>query len=828
MHITTNNKSTKMRFEIASAVLCASFLLGAGANSKTAKADTINSGEQQAQQNNVTVNNTSDIPVEVVTKDDSESTKPTTSSTPKVAATNSNITDKNSNQATDSRTVEDPATPDPTQSVVANNRSGKAKKTGLKGKSSANTSDSTWDNVQADYDTTNHSLTIKGGNLFNPNPIYKQFANSQTDLQSIKITGKVNVSGNIKTLFAYLSNLTSIDGLDNLNVDNVTDMSYLFDGDKSLTKVDLSGWRPTKTTSMYQMFNNCTSLEKVYVDDTKDASGNWFNTEKVTNMSSMFKNNKKLVYLGSKGADTNVGKKEINFNLATDSVTDMSEMFQGCDSIESFKVGASNFKSVNNMGSMFADCLNLEQVTGTFNTHNLSDLSYMFANDPKLTSAILEGMEVGIVDRHPITTSRMFYNDAALKHFSLSGLHDLVDTSYMFANASSLNEDLNKFMNELGKSSSGQATDTQISKLTNMMHMLDGCTGLTNLDLTYFNTNDAIKANKDGMFRGLTGLKQITLGKNVNLEGTDFMPPFDYTAVGTGSVEVPNGKKYTATQLRKFWNNQSDSETFVGTPTKYYNVTINYVDTKTKKVLKSTTKLGNDKDPIEFSKEFKATIAALTEGGAYTYDAKNNSVPLDKNGDIQLPNNINSDVTYEVGLAPKDTASDTVVTNVIVHYHDEFGNKLLPDETITGKLGSSWNAVPKTIKGYHLVRTDGMATGTISDVRQEVTFVYAKDEDSSSSGTTKPNKPNKPDTIDHGSVIKPVSSGGHSLPITHPTIIKAAQASEIGNNSNSGNLPQTGVNVKKNTNAFFAGIVTLLASITGLFGFARKKEEDSK
>lgn len=858
-----SHKSTKMRLGVAGAALCASFLLSTNLDNHTVKADTITGNEETERETKQAQH--PDIPIQVVGGDETNSTNDVTANHDvKQAPAKQNAGKTTSavlNQADQAskteqagvNTASEQIDKTDTNAVAANpsqptivkngNRATKSKSTGRKVKTKTNTSDATWDNVQTDYDVTNHSLTIKGGNLFNPNPIYKQFANSEKDLQTIKITGKVNASGSIAKLFANLANVTTIEGLNNINVNSVTDMNYLFDGDKSLTSLDLTSWEPKNTTDMSHMFSNCTNLKAVYLINSLNVTDGmpWFNTKKVTNMAAMFKNDRQLRYIGNDKSSMNEGG-DIVLALAVDNVTDMSQMFNGCSSIKTIQFDNydTSYNKVQTMNSILANCTSLERIYGDIYVNSLSDLSYFVANNSNLVSfGLLMHQDPG--NAHDVTASHMFYNDYQLNEVYPWYLYNLVDASYMFANNKSLDYSLQMYLNELGGASTTDAGTNYISKLTNMAHMLDGCTGLSQLDLTLFTTNDNLKANKDGMFRNLTNLKQITLGKGVNLDGTGFMPPFEYTAVADGTVNKPNGKTYTATGLRKFWNKQTGTETFVGTPAKYYNVTVNYVDAKTKKILKTTTKVGNSKDPIEFGKEFKDTLATLTEKGVYTYDSKNSTVPLDKNDDIQLPDTVNSDVTYEVVLIPRAETtgnSDTIVTNVVVHYHDEFGNKLLPDETITGKLGGSWNAAPKEIKGYHLIRTDGMATGTISDVRQEVTFVYAKDQpDQPTKPNQKPdqkpnqkpskpntNKPNKPAIIDHGTTYQPSANTANDV-MGKPTIIKAAQASSVDcKDIANSNLPQTGVNAKKNTNMFIAGISAVLIALLGTFGFMRKKK----
>ena len=886
MQAINKHESNKLKLGVASAALCATFLLTTNAN-QTVKADTITG--KQAQISSVNKPATSqavtddtvqhpDISVQVVGNDTDNATN-SDNTAPVSNATNDKLPKHTETNISDQV---------PTIIKSDGNKLINKAKTSLQGKT-VNTQDNSWNDAQTDYDDVNHALTIKGGALTNPNPIYQQFANKVNDLQTIKITGKVNLSGSAKGLFSNLTNLKTIEGLENVDVTNVTDMSYLFNSDTNLTRLDLSYWAPKNTTDMNHMFSNCSSLERIYIKISPFAErypGNIFDTSKVTNMSAMFQNDKELAFFGSinendlpMGTEGDTSAEDAIKNkhayadlehLDTNKVTDMSYMFQGCDSL--YGIGLSNnMPSIENMSHFASDCKRLKEAgsVGAITLGKVTDWSYMLANDPELCVADFLGDSGDEKNETSATASHMFYNDPKLDEVIFSGFGNLTDTSYMFANDTTLDGYLSDFMtNYLSKDN--HLSEDNTTKLTNMSHMLENCSSLTNLYLVNFSTNDNLQADRTDMLKGLTSLSTISLGKDVNLEGTGFMPPFDYTAVGTGTDTNPKGKTYTATGLRKFWNNQTGSETFIGKPVNYYNVVVNFVDTKSGKVLKSIAKYGNSEDPLEFKDDFDQTIKALTQDGSYTYDAKNNTVPLDKNGDIQLPASVKSDVAYTVGLTPKaapvaptpapvpkphvDTPTDTIITNVVVHYQDEFGNKLQADKTITGKLGGSWNAVPEEINGYHLVATKGMATGTISDVRQEVTFVYTKDQpakpvapNKSTNKPTKPqpkpakpnkkpsksNKPNKqpkPAVIDHGTTYLPSTNNKSKSSFTKPTIVKAAYA----NSTNKGhtlstadsNLPQTGINAQSDLSSLITGITALLISALSYLGFTVKKKHN--
>ena len=60
--------------------------------------------------------------------------------------------------------------------------------------------------------------------------------------------------------FDKCSSLASISGMENLKTDNVTSMSFMFEGCSSLTGLDVSGFKTGNVTDMVLMFEGCSSL----------------------------------------------------------------------------------------------------------------------------------------------------------------------------------------------------------------------------------------------------------------------------------------------------------------------------------------------------------------------------------------------------------------------------------------------------------------------------------------------------------------------------------------------------------------------------------------
>ncbi len=71
---------------------------------------------------------------------------------------------------------------------------------------------------------------------------------------------KVIPESNLSDLFSDFITLDSITGLDNLNTENVTNMSNMFEGCYFLTSLDLSSFNTENVTDMRSMFEGCSSL----------------------------------------------------------------------------------------------------------------------------------------------------------------------------------------------------------------------------------------------------------------------------------------------------------------------------------------------------------------------------------------------------------------------------------------------------------------------------------------------------------------------------------------------------------------------------------------
>ena len=156
--------------------------------------------------------------------------------------------------------------------------------------------------------------------------------------------------------FYQLTKLTTITGIQNLKMDNVSDINSMFSDCESLTSLDLSSLNLSNVTNMHQVFEGCTGLENIILDGV--------NTENVTNMGDLFLNCRSL-----KTIDLS------SFN--TSKVTNMAYMFYRCTSLTTVYVSGSwTTASVTRSESMFERCNNIVGGKGTTFDENHIDASY--------------------------------------------------------------------------------------------------------------------------------------------------------------------------------------------------------------------------------------------------------------------------------------------------------------------------------------------------------------------------------------------------------------------------------------------------------------------
>ena len=353
-------------------------------------------------------------------------------------------------------------------------------------------------------------------------------------------------------------------GLSDLNVKNVTDMSYMFLR-SVIEDIDLSGWDTDSVIYMTRMFYDMAFLHNL-------------------NLSNFGGNVQCVERLFNRAGHREYGLDLVLTNFCTRNITDMSHLFEAAH-IASMDLSSLDTSNVTNMMNMFA-----------FTRASSLDLS-------------------GIYTGSVTNMSRMFWgsrNDdyQALTSLDLSGLNtsSVTDMSGMFADLHYLTTvDLSGF-------------DTR--NVTTMAHMFSGATGFTRLDLSNFDTRNVV--DMQSMFQNASGLlyldisgfdtrnvtymwgmlftgapcpeavpgiprfvpvRQLTLGQHFYLPLSERLrgnPPFlepvpenaNYTGrwqnVGTGTAERPLGRYALASwELQRALDGTLTADTWVWQSTDY-------------------------------------------------------------------------------------------------------------------------------------------------------------------------------------------------------------------------------------------------------------------
>ena len=168
----------------------------------------------------------------------------------------------------------------------------------------------------------------------------------------------------------YFGKATFINGIENINTSEVTDMSYMFFQMSGLRSLDLTGFNTENVTNMKNMFSGCSMLIWINLRS--------LDTKNVTDMSGMFGSCMKLEELDLSRFDFS-------------KVTTTSSMFYGCSGMQKINICNAHPDVLTDASMMFFQCLNLETIyceeDWTTNP-SLTKTDKMFEYCPKLKGTI--------------------------------------------------------------------------------------------------------------------------------------------------------------------------------------------------------------------------------------------------------------------------------------------------------------------------------------------------------------------------------------------------------------------------------------------------------
>ena len=276
--------------------------------------------------------------------------------------------------------------------------------------------------------------------------------------------------------FKGCSNLTTIEGIEYFNTENVTNMRYMFCDCSSLKSLDLTNFNTENVTDMYYMFCDCTTLESLDLTN--------FNTAKVTNMAGMFQRCSALknIYASDK--------------FVTDQVTEST--------------------------CMFSDCLKLKDYTSSKEDHtyaNCGPTGYftygrgyaMFDNATETLTFSYKGFkpegayELNEGENNPEWISKNSYVKKVVFDASFANARPTSCNEWFFSCSNLTTIEGIEYLNT--------------AKVTNMNNMFDNCESLKSLDLTKFNTENV--TSMKFMFEACTTLTSLDVSNFNTAKVTD-------------------------------------------------------------------------------------------------------------------------------------------------------------------------------------------------------------------------------------------------------------------------------------------------------------------
>ena len=266
--------------------------------------------------------------------------------------------------------------------------------------------------------------------------------------------------------FCGCSKLTDIEGIENLNTENVTNMNSMFDRCSALTLLDLTNFNTAKVSDMSYMFMGCSALTTIFVSDK-------FVTDRVTDGRDMFHMCINLIgaieYDGSKSDHTYANYDNgyfspeggfhayAEFNNATGTLTFSRGLSKPAGAYD-LNVGnntpewSTQKEDINKVVfdasfanarptsccRWFADCFYLTEIEGieNLNTQNVTDMSEMFVCCYALTSLDVSNFNTQNVE----DMTDMFLGCEGLSLLDLSNFNtaNVMGMSSMFSGCSTL------------------------------------------------------------------------------------------------------------------------------------------------------------------------------------------------------------------------------------------------------------------------------------------------------------------------------------------------------------------------------------------------------
>ena len=271
----------------------------------------------------------------------------------------------------------------------------------------------------------------------------------------------------------------------------VRDMSWMFSDCKSLIGTpSINSWNTEKITNMSSMFYNAEAFNQNI--------GNW-NTENVTDMGNMF--------AGAKIFNQNIS------NWNTEKVTDMNSMFYNAEAFNQ-DIGSWNTEKVTNMNSMFYNAKAFNQHIGNWNTQNVTDMYGMFAG------AEVFNQDIGNWNTENVIYMNYMFWQAGMFNQDISNWNTINVTgmSGMFMDATTFNQNIGNWNTQ-----NVTEMSSMFRNATSFNQNLDNLQLNPNINMAYMLNNSGMDCqNYSFTLQGWANNPNTPTGRNLGAQGIQY------------------------------------------------------------------------------------------------------------------------------------------------------------------------------------------------------------------------------------------------------------------------------------------------------------------
>lgn len=376
----------------------------------------------------------------------------------------------------------------------------------------------------------NTSSATTMGSMFN-HSLQLEYVNGLEEMDTSNVT-------NMSRMFSG----TKIANFQRLNTSNVTDISYMFRNYQRESLV-FPAWDLSKVTSYTAIFAHCSSGLKHL--DLRN-----FSFKGLTKSRSMFDS--------SKAFETIIFPKNFGSTMSS-----MSMLFSGCTSLKSVNLNDFDMSKVTSTYAMFENCKSLTSIdVSNWNTSNITDMGFMFYG-----CSALKEIDVSNWDVSKVTTFDHFAAHAGLRRKGMEkwNTSSATNMNAMFHNCAEEELDLSGFnvskvqiFSQMFENSPNLKRIKGLEKWNtsaglDFSGMFERCYKLEELDLSSFDTskakNGVVNSDNGGtsatlfdMFVSCNNLRKVTVGDKFSINGNGTNTNASYKAIlPTPSAEYISG-----------------------------------------------------------------------------------------------------------------------------------------------------------------------------------------------------------------------------------------------------------------------------------------------